>query len=292
MANCSLRYFPAPAKINRMLRVIRREADGYHYLQTVFQFTSLFDEIGFKASRSPFPGEHSNRLLFHYPHTDFALEDDLIYRAIIALQEATGQTFNVEIDLKKRLPMGAGLGGGSSNAATTLVALNALLNLKLSTERLIEIGAKLGADVPIFIYGKSAWAEGIGEKLTPLTLPEETFLLIRPNISISTKVIFESEYLPRNSSLFEDKVFTPERALNDCEPAIFHHYPEMREYIRALSALNLSPYITGTGSCIYTRLPNNDERKELDKLAEKYHWELIEFKTLNQSPLQKTVKAL
>ncbi len=287
-----LHYFPAPAKINRMLRVIRREENGYHYLQTVFQFTSLFDEIGFAASRLPFAGESEHRLKFHYSHTDFSLEDDLIYRAIKALQNRTGRQFSVEIDLQKQLPMGAGLGGGSSNAATTLVALNALLDLKLTQNELIEMGANLGADVPIFIYGQSAWAEGIGEQLTPLSPPEEELLLIKPPLSISTKVIFESEHLPRNSPLFIEKVFTQKRALNDCEPAIFHHYPKMQRYMDDLKSLGLSPYITGTGSCIYIKPPNPQQNAELRQLARQYNWQLIEFQTLNRSPLQEAIAAL
>lgn len=271
-------YFPAPAKINRMLRVIRREANGYHYLQTIFQFTDLFDEIGFEV-------RDDNEIRFNYEHHDFSLEEDLIYRAVIALKNYTNTDKGITIDLIKKLPMGAGIGGGSSNAATTLVALNALWSLNLNQAQLIEIGKKLGADVPIFIYGKSAWAEGIGEKLTELEIPEENFTLINPGIHISTKLIFESVELPRNSPLFEDKYFGQSRAINDCLPAIYHHYPVMRLIMNALKNIGLNPYITGTGSCIFVPKMSSEQSLFLATLAQENGWELLPFKSLNQSML-------
>lgn len=271
-------YFPAPAKINRMLRVIRREENGYHYLQTVFQFTDLFDEIGFEI-------REDNEIRFNYEHLDFSKEEDLIYRAILALKHYSNSDKGVTIDLIKNLPMGAGIGGGSSNAATTLVALNALWELNLSQTALIEIGKKIGADVPIFIYGKSAWAEGIGEILTPLEIKEEEFTLINPGIHISTKLIFESSELPRNSTLFPDKYFDQSRAINDCLPAIYHHYPAMRLIMNALNELNLNPYITGTGSCIFVPKMDAEQSLLLSSLAKEQGWELLPFKSLNHSLL-------
>ena len=271
-------YFPSPAKINRMLRVIRREANGYHYLQTVFQFTDLYDEIGFKVS-------DDNEITFNYEHVDFALEEDLIYRAIMALKAHTHTQKGVEIDLIKNLPMGAGIGGGSSNAATTLVVLNVLWELHLSEETLIEIGSQLGADVPIFIYGQSAWAEGIGEQLTPLDVPETEFILINPGIHISTKAIFESEHLIRDSGLFTEKYFDDSRAINDCVPAIYQHYPMMRLIMASLESLSLKPYITGTGSCIFIPKPTPAQYQNLSALADEQGWELRPFTSLNQSLL-------
>lgn len=271
-------YFPSPAKINRMLRIIRREENGYHYLQTVFQFTDLFDEIGFETRQD-------NEIHFNYEHIDFSLEDDLIYRAIIALKTYTNIDKGVTIDLIKRLPMGAGIGGGSSNAATTLVALNALWELHLSMEELITIGKKLGADVPIFIYGKSAWAEGIGEKLTEIDIPEEEFTLINPGIHISTKLIFESPVLQRNSHLFNDKKFDKSRAINDCLPAIYHHYPIMHFIMDALQNIGLSPYITGTGSCIFVPKMSSEQSLLLSTLADENNWKLLPFTSMNQSLL-------
>lgn len=271
-------YFPAPAKINRMLRIIHREDNGYHYLQTVFQFTDLFDEIGFKA-------REDSDIIFNYHHIDFALEDDLIYRAITALRQHTNSHKGVTVDLIKNLPMGAGIGGGSSNAATTLVALNTLWELHLSTQELIEIGQKIGADVPIFIFGKSAWAEGIGEKLTALEIPEETFTLINPGIHISTKLIFESAELPRNSPLFTEKRFDKSRAINDCIPAIYHHYPIMRLIVNALKEIGLDPYITGTGSCLFVPQMSSEQSLFLSSLANEHGWTLHPFKSLNRSLL-------
>lgn len=271
-------YFPSPAKINRMLRVIRREENGYHYLQTVFQFTDLFDEIGFKVT-------DDNEIRFNYEHNNFPLEEDLIYRAIMALKDYAHTEKGVTIDLIKNLPMGAGIGGGSSNAATTLVVLNALWELHLSTDELISIGTKLGADVPIFIYGKSAWAEGIGEKLTPLEVPETEFILINPGIHISTQLIFNSEYLPRNSELMQEHYFDSSRAINDCLPAIYHHYPRMRQIMESLEELALNPYITGTGSCIFIPQPSAEKLLLLNSLAEVEAWSLLPFTSKNHSML-------
>lgn len=278
-----MQYYPSPAKINRMLRVIRREANGYHYLQTVFQFTDLYDEIGYQITDHP-------EITFHYPHINFPKEEDLIYRAIMALKDATQCTKGVMIDLVKNLPMGAGIGGGSSNAATTLIVLNKLWELNLTKEQLIDIGSQLGADVPIFIYGRSAWGEGIGEKLTPLDLPEERFLMINPGIHISTKVIFESPFLPRNSAMMNEYYFDQSRALNDCLPAIYHHYPEMEQIMKRLIALDFDPYITGTGSCLYIKEPSKEsggetKYQQIRELATQHQWQLIPFQSRNISPL-------
>lgn len=271
-------YFPSPAKINRMLRIIRREENGYHYLQTIFQFTDLFDEIGFEILPE-------DQILFNYEHQDFALEDDLIYRAIMALKQYTNCTKGVRIDLIKNLPMGAGIGGGSSNAATTLVALNTLWELYLSEEELMQIGKSLGADVPIFIYGKSAWAEGIGEKLSDIEIAEEEFILINPGIHISTQKVFESAHLTRNSPIFEEHYFDHSRAINDCLPAIYHLYPHMRLIMNALNKLELNPYITGTGSCIFIPTMNAEQSLLLQSLAEEQNWQLLPFKSMNESML-------
>ncbi|PWD88234.1 4-(cytidine 5'-diphospho)-2-C-methyl-D-erythritol kinase [Ignatzschineria cameli] len=278
-----MHYYPSPAKINRMLRVIRREANGYHYLQTIFQFTDLYDEIGYQITEQP-------EITFLYSHSSFPKEEDLIYRAIMALKKATHCQKGVVIDLIKNLPMGAGIGGGSSNAATTLIVLNRLWELNLSMAKLIEIGSQLGADVPIFIYGKSAWGEGIGEKLTPLSLPEEHFLMINPGIHISTKVIFESPFLPRDSTLMSEYYFDQSRAINDCLPAIYHHYPKMEQIVEQLTALDLDPYITGTGSCLYIKAPmggeaDTEKYQKLKELATQSAWQLLPFQSRNLSPL-------
>lgn len=273
-----MKYYSSPAKINRMLKVVRREANGYHYLQTIFQFTTLNDQIGFKKRA------HGG-LIFHYPHDNFSLDEDLIYRAIVLLEKESGQTFHLEIDLIKNLPMGGGVGGGSSNAGTTLLVLNHLYDLELSTEKLIELGAKLGADVPIFIYGKSAWAEGIGEKLQPISLPEEEMLLIVPNIPISTRKVFESEHLSRHNQRLEGIYFDQSRKINDCESAIFHHYPKMKRYMEQLTAMNTDPFITGTGASIYIAKPDADTLTKIKALASENDWTLHPFNAINQSPL-------
>ncbi len=271
-------YFPSPAKINRMLRIIRREENGYHYLQTVFQFTNLFDEIGFRE-------DENDEITLLYENPNFSKEEDLIYRAAVALKNQSHCEKGVTIDLIKNLPMGAGIGGGSSNAATTLIVLNQLWDLHLTQAELMEIGTQLGADVPIFIYGHSAWAEGIGEQLSPIELPEESFLLINPGLHISTKVIFESPYLIRNSPLFEAQYFNQDRAINDCLPAIYHHYPEMKTVMELLTQAGFLPYITGTGSCLYIPTPTPDKYALLEKLAEENAWEITPFESRNRSLL-------
>ena len=163
--------------------------------------------------------------------------------------------------------------------------MNNLWDLNLSDQILLDIGSRLGADVPIFIYGQSAWAEGIGEQLTPIEVAESEFILINPGIHISTKTIFESEFLPRNSPLMTDRYFDTSRAINDCLPAIYHHYPQMRLIMNALFEIGLDPYITGTGSCIFVSKPSAEKQLLLNTLADREKWELLAFTSKNRSML-------
>jgi len=185
-------FFPAPAKINLFLHITGQRPDGYHTLQSAFQLLDHADTIGLK----PTTDGKINRVT---TITNVAAKDDLCVRAAIALQRATGCSLGVEMTIEKRIPMGGGLGGGSSDAATVLMALNHLWALHLSREQLIEIGLTLGADVPIFIFGQNAWAEGIGEILTPLPLPTQHYVVLTPQVHVSTAQIFANSRLTKDT---------------------------------------------------------------------------------------------
>jgi len=184
--------WPAPAKLNLMLRIIGRRADGYHLLQSVFQFIDLADELAFRV--------RDDGVIRRLNDLDgVAPDDDLVVRAARLLQAACDDNPGADITLKKRIPMGAGLGGGSSDAATTLLVLNRLWGCKLDEATLLRLGLRLGADVPVFIHGRAAWAEGVGERLTDLDLPEPAYLLVVPRCHVDTGKVFQDPELTRNS---------------------------------------------------------------------------------------------
>lgn len=183
---------PAPAKLNRMLHIVGRRQDGYHELQTLFQIIDLCDYLSFNLRQD-------GVIELTTSMDGVAHDDNLIVRAAKRLQQASGTHLGASISIEKHLPMGGGLGGGSSNAATVLKGLNQLWQLGLSDATLAELGLALGADVPVFVLGKSAWAEGVGEKLTPATLDTPWFVVIHPGISVSTPAIFQDPELTRDS---------------------------------------------------------------------------------------------
>ena len=183
---------PAPAKLNLMLHITGRRADGYHELQTLFQFLDFGDELGFAVRAD-------GVIRLHSDIPGVVHDSNLIVRAARALQQQTGCTLGADIWLTKRLPMGGGIGGGSSDAATTLLGLNHLWQLHLDEDRLAELGLTLGADVPVFVRGRAAFAEGIGEKITPITLSEPWFLVAIPQVLVSTMKIFSDPELTRDT---------------------------------------------------------------------------------------------
>lgn len=270
-----MQFFKSPAKINLFLRIVRQEPNGYHYLQTLFQFISLQDEIGFEL-------RDDNKIMADYHNEFITEENDLIVKAIRLLQKESGITTGLNITLKKSIPMGAGLGGGSSNAATTLMAINELYQLNYNSDKLQALGRTLGADVPIFIYGQSAWAEGIGDLFIPMQPKEKAYGLIIPNISISTQKIFQYPELSRNNPILE-KTDQPEY-LNDCTSAIYALYPKMQDYMATLTSLGLAPKITGTGSCIYINEPTFEQQIQLDQFLASENLQYRSFHTLNHSP--------
>lgn len=243
--------WPAPAKLNLFLHITGRRPDGYHTLQTLFQFLDYGDRLTFTVT-----GDPAIRLLTPLPGV--AQERDLTVQAARLLQQTARVGRGVAIELDKRLPLGGGIGGGSSDAATTLVVLNRLWSLGLSEDALAGLGLQLGADVPVFVRGRAAWAEGVGERLQPVEVPEPWYLVIVPPVSIQTAVIFQHPELTRDSRPITISDFLAGRSRNDCEPIVRQAYPEVAA---ALNWLNrrTAARLTGTGACVFGAFPDRDE---------------------------------
>jgi 4-diphosphocytidyl-2-C-methyl-D-erythritol kinase len=235
--------WPAPAKLNLMLRIVGRRADGYHELQTVFQFLDTGDELHFHLHDDP-------EIRLRNPIEGVPAERDLCHRAAQALQQACGCRGGVEIELRKQLPMGGGLGGGSSDAATTLVALNRLWNCGLDNHQLRAIGLDLGADVPVFIHGHAVWAEGVGEQFTNIEPPAVWYLVLIPDCQVSTAEIFAQPDLTRHSPRIRIRDFLKGDSRNDCLPVVRKRHPRVAA---ALDWLNqfAAARLTGTGACVF-----------------------------------------
>ncbi|MEF1230059.1 4-(cytidine 5'-diphospho)-2-C-methyl-D-erythritol kinase, partial [Vibrio fortis] len=214
-------HWPSPAKLNLFLYITGRRDNGYHELQTLFQFVDFGDELSITAH------QRSNQITISPQIPGVATEDNLIWKAATALQQYANTNFGADIELKKVLPMGGGIGGGSSNAATVLVALNYLWQLGLSDDQLAEIGLKLGADVPVFVRGFSAFAEGVGEQLHPATPEEKWYLVAKPQVSIATVDIFTHPELTRNTPKRELATLLEQEYVNDCEKIVRMLYPEV-----------------------------------------------------------------
>jgi len=243
---------PSPAKLNLFLHIVGRRPDGYHELQTLFQFLDYGDDITLSLTPEQ-PGIRLER-----PINGVADEDNLIIRAARALaKKAPSELPGVTIAITKRLPMGGGLGGGSSNAATTLLGLNHLWKLGLGLDELAETGLTLGADVPVFVRGHAAFGEGVGEKLTPAFPPEDWFLVLKPACDINTGKIFSAQGLTRNTPririapAFEGDA---SRYRNDCEGVVRRLYPDVKQSMEWLTQFGPAR-LTGTGACIFGRFP-------------------------------------
>ena len=242
--------WPAPAKLNLMLRVVGRREDGYHELQTVFQFIDRCDRLWFDL-------REDGRVRRLNDVAGVAEHDDLTVRAALALQRATGCTLGADIRCEKNLPMGGGLGGGSSDAATTLVALNRLWGTGLDEDALSEIALPLGADVPVFVRGRAAWAEGVGERLVPVELPQTWFLVLAPACFVSTRSVFSHPQLTRNSNPIKLADFLNGNIVNDCLPVVRREYPPVAAALEWLSAWGDSR-LTGTGGCVFASFDDRD----------------------------------
>lgn len=235
--------WPAPAKLNLMLRVTGRRADGYHELQTVFQFIDLLDRLRIRVR-----GDGEIRRLT--PVAGVPEQSDLIVRAARLLQTESGGGLGADIEIEKQIPQGGGLGGGSSDAATTLVALNRLWGLGWSNERLMALGLSLGADVPVFIGGRAAWAEGVGERLQPIDLPEPWYCVLRPACHVSTAEVFGDPDLTRDSGKITIRDFLAGTGGNDTQAVVEHRYPRVAEALAHLGQFGVAK-LTGTGACIF-----------------------------------------
>jgi len=268
--------YPAPAKLNLMLRIVGQRADGYHLLQTVFQFIDLCDWISFHPA-------DNGRVYLQKPLTGVAEADDLTIRAANLLKTETGCHLGVCIDVEKNLPMGGGIGGGSSDAATTLVVLNKLWELNLSTEKLMALGLSLGADVPIFVHGHAAWAEGVGEQLQAINPPEKWIVIIKPDCHVNTGEIFSSKELTRDSKYITIDDFTAGQQQNDCIEVVSQRYPAVRDALVDLSVF-AEARLTGTGACVFAQFDSQESAVNAYQSL-KNKWQVYLTKGLNESPL-------
>ncbi|MBH3452341.1 4-(cytidine 5'-diphospho)-2-C-methyl-D-erythritol kinase [Pseudomonas putida] len=242
---------PAPAKLNLWLHIIGRRADGYHELETVFQFLDHGDELSFAVRDDGVIRLHSE--IEAVPH-----DSNLIVRAARKLQEQSGSPLGADIWLTKVLPMGGGIGGGSSDAATTLLALAHLWQLDWDEDRLAALGLSLGADVPVFVRGHAAFAQGVGEQLTPVDPEEPWYVVLVPQVSVSTVEIFSHPQLTRDSLPLNMRPVPEGNSRNDCQPVVEQSYPEVRNALNSLGKFT-EARLTGTGSCVFGAFPSKAE---------------------------------
>lgn len=274
--------WPAPAKLNLFLHITGRRDDGYHELQTLFQFIDFGDSLFFRPRRD-------SEIVRSGGPFDIAPADDLVLRAARALRQASGAyDLGIDIHVEKRLPSGAGLGGGSSNAATTLVALNRLWNLGMPADELAQIGLHLGADVPVFVRGAAAWAEGIGERLRPVAVDEPWYLVITPPVSVPTAEIFRAPELHREQPRVDLDDFRQGRCGNVCEAVTSRRYPAVGDALSWLREHAGNGQMSGTGASVFARLA---ERADASALAAQVpgEWRTIVARGCNRSPLLDTV---
>lgn len=243
--------WPAPAKLNLFLHVVGRRADGYHLLQTVFRFIDRVDRLRF-APRT------DDRVVLETPIPGVPPESDLTVRAARLLQAATGCTQGASIHLEKNLPMGGGLGGGSSDAATVLLALNHLWQTGLSRQRLEEIGLALGADVPVFIHGRNTFAEGVGEAFTDVELPPATYLVLQPPVNVPTVAIFGAPDLCRDTPPIKPADWRPGDGHNDLQAVACDRFPVVAEYLAWLRQYAPDAMMTGSGACVFASFARRD----------------------------------
>ena len=258
----SAHVYPAPAKLNLFLHVTGRRADGYHLLQTVFRFIDYGDALHFR-SRS------DGQIILSQPLPGVPLEQDLSYRAARLLQTTAGTTQGVEIRLEKRLPLGGGLGGGSSDAATTLIALNRLWGTGLSRAELMALGLTLGADVPVFLFGDNAWAEGVGERLTPITLEPAWYVVLVPPVSVATAEVFSAPELTRNTLPVTIPAFSAGQIHNDLELVVTGRYPSVARHLEWLRQYGVAR-MTGSGACVFAAFTAEQAAREV--WADKPAW--------------------
>jgi len=268
--------WPAPAKLNLFLHITGQRSDGYHELQTVFQFLDYGDYLQFKVTEQM-------EICLQTPIPNVADEQNLVVRAAKLLQQYADVKQGVRISLEKKLPMGGGLGGGSSNAATTLVALNQLWQCELSAKALAQLGLSLGADVPVFIHGHAAWAEGVGDQLTEISPLEPWYVVIVPNCHVSTSEIFASSELTRNCEPITIPRFLSGEGRNICEDVVKKDYPPVKAALDWLDQ-HAQSRMTGTGACVFAGFGSQIQAQQV--VAElPLGWQGFVAKGCNQSPL-------
>jgi len=276
---------PAPAKLNLMLHITGRRPDGYHTLQTLFQLLDYGDTLELTGHSSSEPSFH-----LHHSMAAVPTSDNLITRAAQALIARATVPVAVHITLHKQIPMGGGLGGGSSDAATTLLALNHIWQCGLSTPQLAEIGTTLGADVPLFVYGRSAWATGIGEQLTPVQLTPQWYVICHPNIHVATADVFAHPDLTRNSQETTIQSAIEGQGHNDCEPVVRRNYPEIAAMLDRLNTL-APARLTGTGACGFIMAKDHTEAMTLAQSLQA-HYPTFIARGINDSPVHALVHDL
>jgi 4-diphosphocytidyl-2-C-methyl-D-erythritol kinase len=283
-------WWPAPAKLNLFLHVTGRRADGYHQLQTAFQLIDLADELSFEVTgdgrieRADDAGAESGEL------AAVASADDLAVRAAKSLQAATGCRAGARIRIRKRIPLGGGLGGGSSDAATTLRVLDALWQTGVARADLARLALPLGADVPVFMAGESCWAEGVGERLTPRPVEPSWFVVVHPGVSVGTREVFQAPELTRNSPLITIPPLLRAGGRNDCEPVVRARFPQVAAALDWLGK-SAPAYLTGTGACIFASLRSEPEAQHIAAQVPA-GWRAWVARGLQESPLNARLAAL
>jgi 4-diphosphocytidyl-2-C-methyl-D-erythritol kinase len=247
-------FYPAPGKLNLFLHVLGRRSDGYHELQTVFRLVARGDRIGIAV-------REDGRIC----RSGAVFDDDLCLKAANALQRASGNAKGCDLNLEKNLPVGGGMGGGSSDAATVLLVLNRLWNLGFPRSRLLEIGKTLGADVPFFLFGKNASAEGTGERLHALELPPAWYLLLTPQVAVSTKEIFSDAALTRDTKRLKIPPFLSGQGANDLEPVVRRRFPDVASHLEWLRSRIPGARMTGSGACVFAEFRTEAEALALER---------------------------
>ena len=283
----SERWWPAPAKLNLFLHVTGRRADGFHDLQTIFQLLDWGDELKVTPTGDPAIERLSGPI-------SIEPDQDLCVRAARLLQRATGTRLGARIELRKRIPLGGGLGGGSSDAATVLKVLDRLWATNLGIERLCALGLELGSDVPVFVRGTSAFASGRGEILTPLELPERWYLIIHPGVAVATAGIFQAPELTRNSPVITIRAVSPapiqlDETRNDCEPLVRARFPAVAAALQWLESRAVAR-LSGTGSCIFASFARAADAERVAAQVPD-EWTSFVVRGVNRSPLEAALTA-
>lgn len=247
--------FLAPAKLNLMLHIVGRREDGYHLLETVFRFIGLYDTVHVRV-------RDDAKIVLHTLIDGVPAEQDLSVRAAQLLQQHTQTTFGADLWVEKNIPMGGGLGGGSSDAATVLLALNHLWKTQVSRQELMNLGVRLGADVPVFIFGHNAFASGIGEILSEVVLENQWYVVIKPNVHVQTAKIFNHERLTRDSKTSIMRILESTQHRNDMQQVVLEEYAEVKEALEVLQQYG-EALMTGSGACVFIPMSNEQAAKQV-----------------------------